>query len=1054
MSFAVRKCSLLFATYLLANSSAFAVEPVDFNRDIRPLLSNNCLICHGPDEEERAADLRLDTQSGSREDLGGHSAVVPGDPDSSEMLVRILSDDEYDTMPPEGKGRRFTPAEVDLIRRWIQEGASYAKHWSYEKPVRSPIPEVSDGDWPRNAIDAFILSRLDQEGLKPSPEADRLTLARRLSIDLIGLPPTWEEAEAFAADTSDHAYESYVDRLMAKPAFGERWAHVWLDLARYADSSGYADDQPREIWAYRDYVIKSLNANKPFDEFTIEQIAGDLIDNPSEEQIVATAFHRNTMTNNEGGTNDEEFRNVAVVDRVNTTMAVWMGTTIACAQCHTHKYDPLTHEDYFKLFAFFNNTEDADRSDETPRIDVWTNEQKAKKLELASRIETLVKAMERDDPEIDDGRKNWIQSLGVRPQWNLLVPKIAKSKSRDLVIEDTWMVAKGDEPDQDVYTLEFTTSDSLDSTLPLTALRLEVSGQQQENFVISGIAGVWKPSEFVAGNTLKSVPGDTLKKRDTTLIHTDRQTDRDVIPPEGDSTQDTLTNVDSIPISFASAYADFEQKGFRAMAVLSEKVDPQSGWAVAPMHADDHELTLTLKSPLKQGDGTLTLFIRQESDYSQHLLNRFRIRATSSSNLSLWSTIPDEIQGVLVTPQNTWSKAQATKVAAFYRTIAPQLAGLREQIASLKNELESLKPSTTVPRMQERAEESRRVTHIQLRGNYLSPGAEVQEGTPAVFPPLPHGVKKDRLALARWLVSDDNPLTSRVIANRHWEEIFGIGIVETSEEFGSQGELPSHPELLDTLAVELRESGWDLKHLLKWMVTSATYRQSSVTTQSLSQSDPTNRLYARGPRFRVSAESVRDQALFVGGLLSEKMYGPSVNPMQPVLGLKVAFGEKTDWETSLGEDRHRRGLYTSWLRSSPYPSMAQFDAPNREVCSLRRIRTNTPLQALVTLNDPVYIEAAQSLARKVVASNDSIESRIEDAFHQVLIRDPSRDEQKRISDLVIQFGKHFETRPEDAKQMATIPLGDAAENADLIELATWTVVSNVILNLDEVFMKR
>ena len=391
---------LSILAFLFVAGIASAEDQIDFNREIRPLLSANCFACHGPDEAERAADLRLDTQSGSREDLGGYAAIVPGDLENSEVMARLTSDDEDLRMPPEGKGRRFTEDEIDLIRRWIQQGGDYAKHWSYEAPVRPDLPTVKDKDWPRNPVDYFVLSRLEAEGLRPSPEADRLVLARRLALDLTGLPPTWEEAMAFVHDERDNAYEVYVDSLLAKDAFGERWARVWLDLARYADSAGYADDPPRTIWAFRDYVIRSLNENKPFDQFTIEQIAGDLLDSPTDQQLTATAFHRNTLTNNEGGTNDEEFRNVAVVDRVNTTMAVWMGTTMACAQCHTHKYDPITQEEYFKFFAFFNNSEDADRRNESPTTSIWSTEQVQQKADYADRISQLQSRMNQSTPEL------------------------------------------------------------------------------------------------------------------------------------------------------------------------------------------------------------------------------------------------------------------------------------------------------------------------------------------------------------------------------------------------------------------------------------------------------------------------------------------------------------------------------------------------------------------------------------------------------------------------------------------------------------------------------
>jgi hypothetical protein len=637
-----------------------------------------------------------------------------------------------------------------------------------------PILSASDRSIARNPIDDFLLARLAREGLKLSSEADRAALIRRVSLDLTGLPPTLDEVDAFLHDTRPDAYEQLVDRLLEKPSYGEHWARLWLDLARYADSAGYADDPPRTIWLYRDYVIRSLNQNKPFDQFTIEQIAGDLLPNPTQEQLIATAFHRNTLTNNEGGTNDEEFRNVAIVDRVNTTMAVWMGTTMACAQCHDHKYDPLSQQEYFQLFAFFNNTEDADRTDESP-------------------------------------------FLSVEPE------------SR------------------------------------------------------------------------------------------------------------TLQRADLV----------------REIAALK-------------------------KNGLKDKD----------------------------------------------------------------------------KLAVLEKILPIIKPDTTVPVLRELATASRRKTQIQRRGNYLDLGNEVTEGVPATFPTLPEGAARNRLTLARWLVDENNPLTARVIVNRYWEQIFGLGLVPTSEEFGSQGELPTHPELLDWLATELTAQRWDLKQFLRLLVTSATYRQSSKVTPELLQRDPDNRLLARGPRFRLPAETIRDQALFVSGLLSEKMYGPPVKPPQPTSGLNAAFGSNIDWKTSEGQDKYRLGLYTTWRRSNPYPSMTTFDAPNREVCTLTRSRTNTPLQALVTLNDPVYVEAAQGLARRINRSGKTVEQKVEHGFKLCLARPPSTEERDRVVRLYESSRDRFANDTKTARALASEPLGPVPEGSSEVELAEWTVVSNVLLNLDEMLMKR
>ena len=1137
--------SLIFLLLVFVACSVRA-DKLDFNQSIRPLL-NSCLTCHGPDEEERAAGLRLDTQTGSREDLGGYAAIKPGDPSASELIERLVTDDADMHMPPPGKGRQLTKDEIDLLRQWIREGANYDVHWSYKLPVRPELPATKMTAWSKNAIDHFTLAKMEAAGLKPSPEADRLTLARRVAIDLTGLPPTWEEAKAFVNDDRQNAYEIYVDQQLAKKTFGERWARVWLDLARYADSAGYADDPPRTIWAFRDYVIRSLNENKPFDQFTIEQIAGDLLADPTEEQLIATAFHRNTLTNNEGGTNDEEFRNVAVVDRVNTTMAVWMGTTMACAQCHTHKYDPITHDEYFQFFAFFNNSEDADKRDERPLVKIWSDQQKQRKANLEAEIAGLKKRITEPSDAIRKAHVQWLTSVGSQPAWTITQPLSAIGEKRKLRIADEgWVVAETDEPDKDTYTLRLQTKDAT----KLTGVRIDVPEAQKDNFVISQIQASWQPvgsgqdrssvdakyvrvelpgkdkllhlaelqafskgknialagkpsqsttgyggeAKFIndgitEGNFYKATGTHTANGDKTPWIEIDfgsvqsinrivlwNRTDNDQIIERLKGYRIQLLDAQhkvvweqqpsDIPrprtafmfdgkreISFAAAFADHEQSGFPASSVLGT-INAKSGWAVAPKVGQPHSLTLITRSPVKLSSGILTLKIRQSSVHEQHLLNRFRISLTSDASVNQWAKMPTKIQTLVRKDSSSLSAAERKLLMDHYLKVSPQLQTARQQLAQKEKALAGIKPYTTVPVMRQLDPKKYRKTNVQIRGNYLSKGNEVSVGTPRAFHALPADAKPDRLALANWLIDKQNPLTARVIANRHWEQIFGIGIVESSEEFGSQGELPSHPKLLDWLAVELQDNGWDLKRLLKMLLMSATYRQSSVTSAAMQDADPFNRLLARGPRFRVSAEMVRDQALAVAGLLSKKMYGPPVKPPQPKLGLKAAFGSATDWQTSAGEDKYRRGIYTTWRRSSPYPSMAQFDAPNREVCTVRRIRTNTPLQALVTLNDPVYVEAAQALARKVVAAGDSDAARIRFALQHTLIREATDAEINRLTGLAKRATEHYEVDSAAATKMATQPLGKLADDANVAQMAAWTVVCNVILNLDEMFMKR
>lgn len=770
------------------------VGDADLSAGVRSILSNNCFQCHGPDEAERQADLRLDDLGAALRELpSGVRAIIPGEPDESELIRRIRSSDDDVRMPPPEMGKQLSEREIDLLAEWIRHGAEGSQHWSYRPLGRPAVPAVdpegpnSDefhAEWPSNEIDNFVLRRLQQAGMGPAPELERAALARRLSLDLTGLPPTWEEVNQFVHDAEPGAVNRWVEYLLAQPSYGEHWARMWLDLARYADSAGYADDPPRTIWAYRDWVIRALNDNMPFDQFTIEQLAGDLLPEPTEEQLIATAFHRNTLTNNEGGTSDEEFRNVAIVDRVNTTMAVWMGTTMACAQCHNHKFDPISQEEYFQLFAIFNNTEDHDQRDERPLLELWND---------------------------------------------------------------------------------------------------------------------------------------------------------------------------------------------------------------------------------------------QKKDQQQSLQN---------------------------------------EIAQLERDSEPESKEYEAQLARAKKELDALTPETTVPIARELRGEQRRKTHIQLRGNFLNLGKEVAPALPTMIQSstafrLPSDESPpDRLALARWLVDANNPLTARVIANRYWEALFGVGLVRTSEEFGAQGEAPSHPELLDWLASELVRLDWDIKAFLRLLVTSSTYRQSAAVTAEQFEDDPDNRLLARGPRFRLSAEMIRDQALAVSGLLSRKMYGPPVRPPQPALGLSAAFGGGVDWTASDGEDRYRRGIYTTWRRSSPYPSMSTFDAPNREVCTVRRERTNTPLQALVTLNDPVYVEAAQALARRLAAAASTTADGVQAGYRRCLSRDPSEQELDHVVLLFNQAQRRLANRPEAARQLATDPLGPLPADADPVVTAAWTVVANVLLNLDEMMLKR
>lgn len=1124
-----------------------ASEKVDFNTQIKSLLSNRCISCHGPDEENREAGLRLDTFDGATRDLDGYFALVPGDPDESEMIFRMgLSADDDEVMPPKGKGEPLAKEEVELFRSWIKQGAKYDKHWSYKAPVRESVPTQV------HPVDHFVKRRLQEEGLKLSSPADPYTLARRVSLDLIGLPPTSKELKSFITDDHPKAYDKFVDRLLSRPEFGEHWARMWLDLARYADSAGYADDVPRTIWAYRDYVIRAFNNNLPFDQFTLEQLAGDLLDNPTDDQLIATAFHRNTQTNNEGGTNDEEFRNVAIVDRVNTTFATWMGTTMACANCHTHKYDPITHEEYFQVFDILNQTQDSDKRDERPFYSIYSQEQKNKRDEMEAEIGNLENSLKAPEANSEMLAKlnAWAKDF-EKTKWQILIPQeaIAKSGAKLEISPDGSVLASGVNKSIDDYQLKLHTSLKKISALRVELLtdpslsqkgparnnnlvlneiilnsmgmdgsegsakkgqfvRIELPGKdrilhlaevqafaEQENVALKGKA---KQSTTGYGGVAKlaidgNVDGDFYKSKSVThnangdaeawweldlgqehaltklvvwnrtdnglqsrldgfrlqVLNSDREIAWEKTFSKAPKSEISVSLTGAEVAQFVKASATYEQGNFEAFKAIDGGLKQDSGWAIAGGQGRNHSAVFSLQRAISGGH----LEIRLIQNYPNHAIGKFRISVTDEPNPA--PSIPDNITAILNTSHLKRSSEQKKELMSFFLKNGPEGKKINNRIADLRKKIKGIKPYSTVPVLREVASANERATFVHLRGSYLNQGPQVKAGFPNALFPGPKGINNpNRLDLAKWIMDRKNPLTARVSANRFWEKIFGIGLVSTSEEFGSQGELPSHPKLLDWLATEFIRTDWDMKEFIKLLVTSETYRQNSHVTDEMAARDPVNRLLSRGPRIRLSAEMVRDQALAVAGLLSPKMYGLPVRPPQPDMGLKAAFGSGIDWKTSKGEDRYRRGIYTNWRRSNPYPSMTTFDAPNREVCIVRRDRTNTPLQALVTLNDPVFVEAAQSLARKMITSADSLEKQISMGFKTCLSREPQKFELDRLIDLFQQVKKRYQNDIALARKMATDPIGPAPEDLNIVNLAALTVTGNVLLNLDEMMMKR
>lgn len=890
---------------------------VDYNTEVKPILNKNCMGCHGG--VKKAGDVSFLFEHEMLEPgKSGKIPVVRGDAHGSEMIRRILTNDPDEKMPK--NGTPLSKNEIDILTKWIDQGAAWETHWSYKRVEKPAIPSARtvwnlfgllDGavrSWPKNEIDQFTLQKLREKDLAPSPEADKAVLLRRVSLDLTGLPPTEKEVAGFVNDNSADAYEKVVDKLLKSPSYGERWASMWLDLARYADTKGYEKDGGRRIWRYRDYVVRAFNADKPFDVFTIEQLAGDLLPGkngmPSDENLIATGFHRNTMNNDEGGTLDEEFRVAAQIDRVNTTWEVWQGTTFACIQCHSHPYDPISHDEYYKYMAYFNNTRDEDVPSDSPALRFYKGDDSVK-------VQRLIDWVARRDPGQTETFTQFLR---------LVEPKI-----------------------------------------------------HSHNFQIIG------------GATLLDGKYLGLKHRTS-----------------GRLPGANLTGMSYMAISLA---ADIDK------SVLTIRQDTTGKSAVAQFSVPNtHGKDTVLIVPITHHGGKQDLFFSLESP-----------KVPDKWVMVNWLSLQKEIPG---------------------RTDPEYPAIIAAYSSLLTKRIED------IPVLWEGKGDFSRKTHVFVRGNWMVKGAEVKPDVPELLYDMPKDYPKDRLGLAKWIVNRENALTARVIVNRFWEQLFGRGIVETVEDFGSQGSEPSHRELLDWLAVEFMETDhWSVKHLLKRIVMSATYRQNSRTEREKLEKDPYNVWLSRGPRVRLSAEQVRDQALACSGLLSRKMYGPGVMPAQPDKIWQSPYsGEK--WVLSEGEDRYRRGLYTYWKRTSPYPSMVTFDAPSREFCQSRRILTNTPLQALVTLNDPVYLEAAGQLAVNMQKKGRTPQQQLSEGYRMLTFRSIGKKNLDVLVNVYQQALNAYKSKPAEADSMLVHRKEKSAE------LAALTVSANVMLNLDNVITKE
>ena len=1029
--------------------------PVDFARDIEPILQSTCYECHGPDKAR--GRLRLDQRGAALKGGMTGPAVIPGNSEQSLLVRRILGLDDEERMPKDGDP---LPADkIAVIRAWIDQGAVWAEtgpsaaaaagntaadppaHWAYRVPTRPALPDVTDGKWARTPIDRFVLARLEKEGLTPSAEAPLETLARRVSLDLIGLPPSPEELDTLAAEAArdgrDAAYGRLVDRLLASPHYGERWARPWLDLARYADSHGFEKDLPRVMWKYRDWVIDALNADMPFDRFTIEQIAGDMLPNATPAQQIASGFHRNAMTNEEGGIDPAEAHHEVLVDRVNTTATVWLGSTVACAQCHNHKYDPFSQKDYYRLMAFFGNTDyevrrlgDGTKFFET-MIDVPTPEQEAKRKTLQAEIDRLDEQLRTQTPALDRSQIVWEQAMRAEPsvKWQALTPDSLEASGgiQLTAARDGSVIASGPNPGYAVYTLE--------AAVPLarvTAIRLEALPDPALPKGGPGrdIYGNFQMNGFEAS----LVKGGATEKLAIKAIRSD----------DGGASVDTF-----FPKSLSrDAYAP---RGWRIDASREDTRLPR-------------QVVFTLDQPIvapqpatakAQSSNRLQIRLSHIGAAVGQSIGRFRLSVTSSRTPQRIVELSARLRPALAIPAASRTEQQRRDLANFYRTVAPELKPARDRMAELQKEVRALGIPTALV-MREKAAYERPSTHIRRRGSFLDKGDKVYAGVPEVL----HGLRDDqmpnRLGLAHWLVDEQNPLTTRVAVNRAWEQFFGRGLVETSEDFGTQGSPPSHPELLDWLATEFVRQGWRMKAVHKLIVSSATYRQASDASASLVERDPYNRLLARGPRFRMEAEMVRDHALAVSGLLSRKIGGPSVFPPQPDGIWDIPYSSEK-WIPSEGEDRYRRGLYTFIRRSAAYPSFMTFDATSREFCTVRRVRTNTPLQALTTLNDEAFFEAARALAARLLReapgsaqASKPAATRATYAFRLVAARAPSGEELDRI---VASYERHVERFRKEPDAAPRVIKGYAVAGVEPAEQAAWTLVANALLNLDEALTK-
>lgn len=1058
-------CSLSLLPLLSASTSLYAAEKtgIDFDREIRPILSQNCFACHGPDEASRQADLRLDLKSGAfGEGESGELAIVPGEAEASELFRRLMSTDEDEVMPPVDSNQHLSKKEIALIRRWIDEGADWQPHWAFVTPKSPELPAVKKQDWVRDPLDRFVLARLESEGLAPSKEADRRTLLRRVTIDLTGLPPTPEEVADFLADKSDDAYEKVVDRLLSTTRYAERMTLEWLDAARYADTHGYHEDYHRDMWPWRDWVINAFDENMPFNQFAIDQIAGDLIPNRTNRQLTATGFCRNHGITASGIS--EEYRVEYALDRARTTSTVFLGLTVGCAQCHDHKYDPISQKDFYRYFAYFNTVSDRGvengEGNMRPRSPVIPAMLEQKFNHDEDRIASLERQMICLRDNVATRLASWEAKIADRESWT---PDVDSALAVHIPFDEgqgNKITATGEDTLADDGTTTTTASGTIEGSVAWGegkrggALKLDGTTQIELDEVEQGdFASLKQAASFSFGAWIRPESDGAIFSR-TNKASSYRGYDLRIASGHLSLRMASAWTISAIGVrtinklpmgEWSHVFVTYDGTGQASGLTFYINGEPQK--VDAPYDR--------LKGPIDVEDKwKLQIGHRHKYFGLKGMIDDVRIyRRTLSGTEVAQLAGRDPISPLVATAADKRSEEQQAKLEQYYLTHedTDYLATIAEQKRLQEGIRLASAKLPTVMVMSEMSEP--RDTFVLLRGQYDQHGDKVKAGVPDVLPPLPEGSPANRLGLAQWLVDPSHPLTSRVTVNRFWQMAFGTGIVKTSEDFGIQGDRPSHPELLDYLATEFMSNGWDMKAMMKRLVMSSTYRQSSVATAEMIARDKENRLLTRGPRYRLPAEVIRDNALFASGLLVEKIGGPSVKPYQPA-GLWVEISNR-GYTQDKGENLYRRSIYTYWKRAVPPPNLAALDAPNRETCTVRRQRTNTPLMALVLLNDPTFVEASRALAERAMTQGGSTpQGRLAKIFQLVLARGPVELE----ADVLMQFYERQLAVYRDDEEAATklLSVGESKRNEELnlAEHAAWTCVASMVLNLDEAMSKE